>query len=401
MTNVAPRRVYLVSWWFADFGGQERHVVELACALQRRGVEVHVFSETPVGRNNQYRRCFAQSGIPFWCPPMPGWLVQRARDAGVGNPFRPRSATAGRPSEHAMGPGILSRWLRRTLDREVCSRRPDLVHVHGFRLGQSWVIPWAVERAIPCIYTEHSTIGDWKGALRSDAPLHVGSANGIACVSERSAGDLGMLLGGKTVEIHPHILPSFPPGERGSGGIPRLLTVSRLRAEKGLDVLLEAAALLAHRGFVFQLHMAGDGPDRETLAQQCVHSGLSNHVVFRGALHPEQLHREWSEADIFVLPSRTEAMPVSLLEAMSHGLAIVATKVGGVPELIEEGVTGTLVPPESALELADALARVLENSGLRNHLGTAAQAEFHRSRYCEEAAMSVVLDSYARALAKP
>ncbi len=398
MTNVAPRRVYLVSWWFADFGGQERHVAELACALQRRGVEVHVFSETPVGRNNQYRKRFAESGIPFWCPPLPGWLVQRARQAGVSNPLR--TETAARPADRAMGPGILSHWLRRTLDREIRRRRPDLVHVHGFRLGQSWVIPWAVERQIRCIYTEHSTLGDWDGAIRSDAPLYIGTADGIACVSERSAADLGMVLPGKEVEIHPHILPSIRPSDRAPRGIPRLLTVSRLRAEKGLDVLLEATVLLAHRGLAFQLHLAGDGPDRDSLEQQSIQSGLSNHVVFRGALNPEQLYREWREADIFVLPSRTEAMPVSLLEAMSHGLAIVATKVGGVPELIEAGVTGMLVQPESVIELAYALARILEDSGLRGHLGAAAQAEFHHSRYCEGAAVSVVLDSYARALAQ-
>ncbi len=401
MTNGAQRRVYLVSWWFADFGGQERHVTELACALRRRDVDVRVFSETPVGKDNQYRKRFEAAGIPFWAPPLPGRLVQWARNAGVGNPLPALGKGMAVATNAAMGPGLLSRWLRRKLESEVRNAAPDLVHVHGFRLGQAWVIPWAAERGLRCLYTEHSTLGDWDGPTRSDAALYFGTANGIACVSERSATDLRKLLPGKTVEIHPHILPSRPRTRFIQEGVPGILAVSRLRAEKGLDILLEAAALLMGRGLICRVRIAGDGPDRAALEQRRDQLGLGDYVLFRGALHPEQLEREWQAADIFVLPSRTEAMPVSLLEAMSHGLAIVATPVGGVPELITDNVDGLLVPPESPKALADALAALLETPDLRLRLGGAARAAFDNSRYCERAAMSVVLESYARAMVQP
>jgi Glycosyltransferase Family 4 len=76
--GAVPRRVYLVVWWFAEFGGAERHVVELASSLRRHGCDVRVFSENPVPRWNQYRRYLRKERIPLWSPPIPrrllGWI---------------------------------------------------------------------------------------------------------------------------------------------------------------------------------------------------------------------------------------------------------------------------------------------------------------------------------------
>jgi glycosyltransferase involved in cell wall biosynthesis len=155
--------------------------------------------------------------------------------------------------------------------------------------------------------------------------------------------------------------------------IQRLVTVANLRAEKGHDTLISAAALLFERHPELEICLIGDGPLRASLVRQVNLRGLRSRVRFLGERPdvPEQL----AAADLFVLPSRTEACPNGVLEAMASGLPIVASRVGGIPELIESGSDGILVPSDSPRDLADAINDLVERPDAAAALGRAARAK--------------------------
>jgi glycosyltransferase involved in cell wall biosynthesis len=135
--------------------------------------------------------------------------------------------------------------------------------------------------------------------------------------------------------------------------------------QKGYDVLLRA---LRGLGGV-ETRIVGDGP---LLAAHRA-CGRELDVRFLGALPPAEVEREMRSSEVFVLASRFEGFPNALLEAMAHGLAVVATRVGSVPEIVRDGVQGLLVPPEDPAALRAAIARVAGDAGLRERLGRAAR----------------------------
>jgi glycosyltransferase involved in cell wall biosynthesis len=147
-------------------------------------------------------------------------------------------------------------------------------------------------------------------------------------------------------------------GGNRSGKI-KLVFVGRLVEEKGIDVLLEAASLLQARGYSFDLEIVGDGPLRERLEAMVSTGGLENIVQLSGEVPPADVGRHLESSDIFVLPSRFEGMPGSLLEAFARGLPAVVTKVSGSEEVVDED-TGWIVPPEDSEALAAALAAAID-----------------------------------------
>lgn len=141
----------------------------------------------------------------------------------------------------------------------------------------------------------------------------------------------------------------------------RILCVARLSAEKGHIILLQALAKLHQRGMNFFCTMVGDGPMRSQLEQMVVKLGLSGKVSFAGALPPDAVSEQNRQSDLLVLASFGEGIPVALMEAMSHQRPVVATYVGGIPELVRDGHNGYLVPAGSVGDLAEALERLLSN----------------------------------------
>ncbi len=147
------------------------------------------------------------------------------------------------------------------------------------------------------------------------------------------------------------------------------VVVARLTAEKDVACLLEATALVVKQVPEFRLLVAGDGPCRSDLEEQAARLGLNANAEFLGTVRdvPPLLAR----GRLFVLPSRTEGISLTLLEAMASGLPIVATRVGGNPEVVAEGETGLLVPSENPAALASAIVRVYREPGLAERLGRA------------------------------
>jgi glycosyltransferase involved in cell wall biosynthesis len=181
--------------------------------------------------------------------------------------------------------------------------------------------------------------------------------------------------------VHCGITPDmYRPAEHRPTDTPRLLFVARIAKVKGLDVLMEAlpAVVAAHPGV--HLDIVGDGPDRAALEQLVATRGLSGHVSFLGYRSQAEVAALLAGTDVFVLPSFAEGVPVTLMEAMGAHVPVVATQVGGVSELVDDGVNGFIVRPGDPESLADRIVTLLDDPGRRAEMGAAGrrtvEAEF-------------------------
>jgi glycosyltransferase involved in cell wall biosynthesis len=154
---------------------------------------------------------------------------------------------------------------------------------------------------------------------------------------------------------------------RDVGG-PVVLTVARLDGQKGITHLLDAVATLPNASFA----IAGDGPNRAALEQRAATLGVSDRVRFLG--HRHDVPALLAAADLFVLPSLYEGLPLSVLEAMAAGVPVVATAIGGTDEVVRDGETGTLVPPANSEALAAAIGRALADRDRASRLALAARS---------------------------
>ncbi|MEM3433202.1 MAG: glycosyltransferase [Candidatus Methanomethyliaceae archaeon] len=148
----------------------------------------------------------------------------------------------------------------------------------------------------------------------------------------------------------------------------QLMYAGRLAHEKGLEYLLEAVACLVRSGECVKLVICGDGPDRGKLVERTRELGLTGCVIFRGHVEFERLREELLVSDVFVLPSLSEGIPKVLLEAMANGVPVVATAVGGVPDVIRDGFNGLLVQPRDPLGLADSIRALIRDDALRQKI---------------------------------
>jgi colanic acid/amylovoran biosynthesis glycosyltransferase len=140
---------------------------------------------------------------------------------------------------------------------------------------------------------------------------------------------------------------------------PRLVSVGRLAEQKGQLLLVEAAARLRDRGADFELVIVGDGPMRQELEQLIDRLGLRDRVRITGFLDNRAVRRELEAARALVLPSFAEGLPVVIMEAMALGRPVIATYIAGIPELVESGQTGWLIPAGAVEPLVDAMAEAL------------------------------------------
>lgn len=156
-----------------------------------------------------------------------------------------------------------------------------------------------------------------------------------------------------------------------------LLTLANLSPRKGIDDLLPVIAALLQEGWKLRLTLAGGG-EVERYRRMAENLGIADRCRFTGWVSPDEVRRLLCDADIFVLPSFHEGLPMSILEAMSFGLPVVATPVGSIGEALSSGETCLLVRPGDRLALADALRALLGSPSLRATLGSAGRQAFER-----------------------
>jgi glycosyltransferase involved in cell wall biosynthesis len=247
--------------------------------------------------------------------------------------------------------------------------RPDVIHAHSFLSAVPSLVLGRLGRR-PVVYTEHWTIFTSANPGRLSR-LHDRLANMVIRRSDRVlpvSEDLRRALAERsdaTFEVINNVVDTelFHPGAHRPDGPTRLITVGLLSTErKGLDYLLEALAIVARTRSDWFLDVVGEGmlrPRYEALAQSL---GLAEAVRFHGYQDKATIAQMMRESHLFVLGSRFENSPCVVIEAMASGLPVVATRVGGVPELVSEDV-GLIAEPRDPESLAAAIASALTRLG--------------------------------------
>jgi glycosyltransferase involved in cell wall biosynthesis len=165
----------------------------------------------------------------------------------------------------------------------------------------------------------------------------------------------------------PRIEPAAYPPTSGNGV--KILCVGRLSSEKGHFVLFDAFEILQKRGIMASLILVGDGQLRQELEERRQKLPNPSGVLFIGSLDPVQIVEYYRACHLVVLASFSEGVPVVLMEALAHGRPVVATRVGGVPELVTDGISGRVVSPGDAQELAEAIESVLADPACAAEMG--------------------------------
>ena len=203
----------------------------------------------------------------------------------------------------------------------------------------------------------------------------------------------GGLEAGK-VCVLPNTIARAQMTERVSSEVPQVLYVGRLSGEKGIEPLLRAWTEVMRSGVRARLKVVGDGPAREALGHRDPVLG----VEFTGWLEADQVRSEMARSVFLVLPSLWyEGFPMVAVEALAAGLPVMASRIGGLPELVEDGVSGWLATPDHVGEWAQKLIAVLGDPTACSHAGVAARARFER-HYAPERKLSALESVYRDAI---
>ena len=273
------------------------------------------------------------------------------------------------------------RWVPR-FRRLVGSGRYDLLHTHTpyVALGARTI------RRTPIVHTEHNTWGTYRPSTRWANRLTYARNAAVIAVSHAVAVSINpppfvrawppvhVIHHGTELSANGPLTPELRARARRTLGLrERALvigTVGNLTPKKDHRTLLEATARAAMQHREVQLVLIGSGPLERAVRDDARSLGLTDHVVFAGAR--DDVAELLPAFDVFALSSRNEGLPISLLEAMAAGIACVATSVGGVPEIIDNGNEGLLVPAGDAVALAEALSTLLRAPDLRDAIGARA-----------------------------
>jgi glycosyltransferase involved in cell wall biosynthesis len=252
--------------------------------------------------------------------------------------------------------------------RRLRTQEFAIVHLHFGGRSVGWLARAATRAKI--VRHLHGRILEPRGL----APVNFSAwgADAVVAVSQAVA---SRVVDGRARVIYAGLpVPAGDPPARPRTSSSEIIigTAGRLVELKGIEYLLSAAAELRREFPTLRVEIAGSGPQREKLEQAVAHAGLTGQVRFLGWIDDlTSLLPRW---DVFVMPSLEEGFPIAAMDAMAAGLPVVATPVGGVPELIEDGKTGWLVPPRDAAALAARLRLLLSNPELRRSVGAAAYA---------------------------
>lgn len=205
----------------------------------------------------------------------------------------------------------------------------------------------------------------WLWRLVHSAPTAVTAISGFLADRAR---DLGVPERRLRVIPNGVDLKRYLPREEKEVVSSRLICVARLSREKGLADLIKAFALIHAQNRQARLVLVGDGPERERLEEMVRKSGLAAAVSFRGALPHDEALKEMRAAEIFVCPSLAEGLGIVFLEAQAQGIPVIGTRVGGIPDVIQDEQTGLLTPPNNPEALAAAIDRLMRDSVLQKLL---------------------------------
>jgi glycosyltransferase involved in cell wall biosynthesis len=275
-------------------------------------------------------------------------------------------------------------WATR-LRRLVRHRRIDLVHAHSPVAAAAARVVFGHGRP-RLVYTEHNVWPRYHPATRWANLLTFPRNDHVFAVSDEVRSSIRYpeaisILRMPPVETLYHGIDAdalarsaFVDGVRQElgivDGVPLVGTVANFKAHKGHQVLLEAARLVRARHAEARFVLIGRGPLEDEVRRQVNRMGLDGSVAVLG--YRQDAVRLTGAFDVFVLPSLYEGLPIALLEAMALERPVVATRVGGTPEVVTDGVDGLLVPGGDPRALAERIVRLIDDVSLRTRLGRAA-----------------------------
>ncbi|QYG92254.1 glycosyltransferase family 4 protein [Iamia sp. SCSIO 61187] len=275
-------------------------------------------------------------------------------------------------------------------------------HVHCHFATHPAAVGWVVHRltGLPYSFTAH---GSDLHRDRSMLGTKVADAAFVVTVSQANRAVILAECGDAVADkvhvvrcgIDPDQLPRRPRSTAGHPGPVRVCCVGTLHEVKGQATLVDACRLLVDEGRDIMCTLVGDGPDRDALEERAERAGLAGRVRITGRVARPEVVAVLAEADVLVAPSvastdgRREGLPVVVLEAMAVGVPVVASRLSGIPEAVEDEVTGLLVPPGDPGAVAAAIGRVLDDP-------VAAEARVERA--AERVAADFSLDASARRL---
>lgn len=326
----------------SNFGGAQRYVFDLACEAKRRGHDVAVLC----GGDGVLVKKLQGEGVRIISIPDFGRDINLLKDAK----------------------GLLF------ILRRILQEKPDVFHINSAKMGGAGIFVGRLFGVRQIIFTAHGWAWNeprpiWQKALiKFFSWLTVVFTHKTICVSEETRRQISgwpfiknklrvVYNGIDKFDLLPRQNQTFTVG-----------TIAELHKVKGLDILLKAWSKFVRKNPA-QLVIIGEGDERENLEKMAKDMGISDSVKFRGFV--DNARRELASFDIFVLASRSEAMPYVPLEAGLAKLPVIATSVGGVPEIIESGITGILVPKEDPEAIFSSLVLLTEDAHLRERLGEA------------------------------
>lgn len=369
------RLAYLVS---AYPGTSHTFISREVAALRELGVALDTFSIKSATRAELEDQALReQADTTFTVRRQSLWAFLSAQLATLLSRPRKYLATLGRALAHRP-PGLRPLGMAFVyfaeavlLSRELERRRITWLHNHFANAGA--ITGYLASRllGIPWSFTMH-------GISETDYPAGVllgkkiEAATFVACVSY-----FGRAQAMRVVAPHQwsklHVVRcglrlGQLPKHAASNGYKRIICVGRLSPEKGQAGLIQAFASIAAEFPDTELVFVGDGPEAGNLCAQVKSSGLADRVTFSGRLGEDETLEKIAASDILVLSSFMEGLPIVIMEAMAVGTAVIATRVAGIPELVEDGKSGVLFTPSKWDELANCMRHLLQDTALRNDL---------------------------------
>lgn len=304
----------------------------------------------------------------YWCTTSPLKLAQMMRMGW-------RMGKAGNPVyglAYALEAAMVARWMQQ--------RELRYLHVHFGNAGATVGVLVKQLKGCHLSYTIHGP-DEFDDVPGQHLAFKMQMADQVVCISQFAKGQLMRIS-------RPDDWPKFQvcrlgvdPSQftfttrKAANATVELLCVGRLSPAKGQVLLVQACAQLRDKGLNFSLTLVGDGPDRRRIEQAIASLQLGSHITLNGSLNQEAVKAKFARADVFVLPSLAEGIPVVLMEAMSSGVPCVSTPVNGIPELIEHDCTGLLATPGDVDSLTRQLTRLIQQPQLRQSLAHAAHGK--------------------------
>jgi len=382
--------------------GADETLVTYAAQLQKAGQSVSVLLMYLHAEEDQYYQRLLECGVPVY------WIASNLAQTSLGAGRRlasrmfysfPGSKQFIRRKTQPLLTAMATRYYRQCRDF-LGQHNPDLLHVMTPNAGALVMIRAGHDAGIPVIYQElgipyHPPGFEYYREFTSILPL---CAEIVALSPKLVEHCREKLPDSRALSILPIMSDEFVNGRRPYQPAPDRITfgfAARMEEVKGPMILMEAFAVAHAQDENISLNIAGDGSQRQKIAARAKALDVASRYRYHGVYtHPEECRAFMESLDVFVMPSFTEGTPNSIVEAMACGKPIIASDVGGIPDMIGRE-SGILVPPGDTRALAEAMLCLAKDKGLRRTMGQAAR-ERYQQLFSPSAVVPLMLETYQR-----